>query len=196
MHIFCDRTVPQEVESPTFPSIRGVDGGAVGEYRPSGGGDGSNVLNSTAKRCDLGLSSSEGLCQGQDEAAGQSKDQWESAINGGREPSRGGGRLERSRDDQELQPDSRHPDPPGQDAQHGECLATDHPAHHREQGEMIMTPEWHHLHAGDIDAEVMLQSSEGPCQKSINPESVKFWKLVEAIESELSIRHHEKTIRR
>jgi len=50
---------------------------------------------------------------------------------------------------------------------------------------MIVTPEWHHLHAGDIDAEVMLQSSEGPCKKSINRESVKFWQLVEAIESEL-----------
>ena len=105
----------------------------------------------------------------------------------------GGGRLERSRDDRELQPGSRHPGPSSQDAQHGECLATDHPAHHREQGEMIVTPEWHHLHAGDIDAEVMLQSSEGSCKKAINPESVKFWQLVEEIESETSIHHLEKT---
>ena len=70
----------------------------------------------------------------------------------------------------------------GQDAQHGEWLATDHPAHHRET---VMGSEWHQLHAGDMDAEVMMQSTEDPRIKQSDKESLKFWSMVKQFESEL-----------
>ena len=184
------QSLSQEPESLTqaISALCGAHDRATGGHGTSDSSDGSIVINTDAQRCDGGISSGQGIDQAKAEAHGSGKED-PHGRDGSRESGLGG-RLERGRDDRELQPSScqshgRHPDPPGKDAQHGECFAADHPAHHRDQGEAMMSSEWHQLHAGDIDAEVMMQSTENTRFKHSDKESFKFWSLVKQIESEL-----------